>query len=257
MRKLFLLFLLGVTALTAEKPFYPNFSDNMLYTYDERKLTVNYLLPLKSPIKPILDKLFATRVTLNMQTLNAAGFRVIASRPRSYVKVVSHPSLKGYILKLHLDNLLKRKSGVPGWKWFVYRAKGAKNIAKVIEREHLNLVAVPKKWIYPLPPKFPAVATQHEQKHSVLVAERMPLVPKWRNKLLWQTALTKEHLRQLYIVLRNASSIRPRPDNVWFMPDGRLALIDTEYADKKPDYTSIRPYLKPELLDYWDALVGE
>lgn len=232
---------------------YPHFSDNRLLGKKEKSATAPYLLPLDFPFKNVIDLLFATRVTQDIDSLTSAGFQVIAAQPRSFIHVVKHPAVPGYVFKIYLDSVLKEKEDIPGWKWFIYRCRGAEAIAKLIAKKKMTHLTVPKKWIYPLP-EYPNVPQGYNQKHTILIAEEMPLVPMDINLALWNSALTKEHLKELYKVISKLASVRPRPDNVWFLPDGRLALIDTEYSNRKPDLGTIRSFLTPELKNYWDSL---
>jgi hypothetical protein len=220
----------------------------------EKKFTQPYLLPEDSPILPVLDALFANRVTLDLNTLTDAGFEIISSRPRSFVQVARHSALPGYVFKIYLDSLHEVKDNIPGWKWLVYRCKGAEKIRKLIIKNNLTHVAVPRKWIYQLP-EYPLVPPGYDQKPTILIAEEMPILPDDINNAMWQTDLTKEHLKEIYFIISRASSVRPRPDNICFMADGRLALIDTEYSFKSPDLGTIRSFLRPDLLAYWDKLV--
>lgn len=235
---------------------YPHFDDNPLFGIKEKRATRRYLLPRHHPLAPILEQLFMSRVTLDRESLVAAGFHVMASQPRSLIQVVTHPLLPRYVIKLYFDTTLGVKWGIPGWKWFIYRCRGARKVKRVIERHHLKYFVVPDKWIYPLPapvgvPNDPI----YDFKHTILIADEMPLVPKAENKRLWKEAITEEHLVELMTILSYASSIRSRPDNMHFLPDGRIALIDTEYANKSPDFLSIRAYLSPKMLAFWDLLV--
>ena len=235
---------------------YPEFDNNPIFSSHERQLTRRYLLPLTFSLKPVLDAIFSTRVTLDQDTLRSAGFQILHKQPRSFIIVAKHPLVPGYLFKIYLDDLLVLKNNRPGWKWFVYRCKGARRIAKVIHKYKIKHFIVAHKWIYPLP-EYPAppAAPQYDQKHTVLIVEEMPLLPKQENKYLWLNQVNEEFLDELYTILKHASSIRSRPDNMNFMPDGRIAIIDTEYPNKNPDYESIKKYLSPEMLAYWEHLI--
>lgn len=234
-----------------------SFKNNPYISKKEKSAIKPYLLPDSHPIKPILDSLFsASRVTLNSTTLRNAGFTILHSRKRSFIKVVNHPLMPGYLFKLYLDDELRLKHGRQGWKWFSYRCQGARTIAKLIKKEKIKHFTVAKKWIYALPaePAMPALPG-HSRKNCILVAEDMQLVSKEENLAIWKNGITKKHLVELYDIISYAPGRSYRPDNIPYTKNGKFAFIDTEYPDHKPDYNSIRPYLSPDMLSYWDQLV--
>lgn len=234
---------------------YKDFDDNPIFSSSERNSTRPYLIPQDHPIYPILSQLFATRVTENTQTFEAAGFQILSVRSGSMIKVARHPLLPGYIIKVYLDDHVKLKENIPDWQWFVYRCQGAKRVANVIEKHHIKHFTVPKKWLFPLPGStIPPADPTYIRKHTVLIAEEMPLIPSDENFHLWKQAITKDYLQELYIILTEASSVRSRPDNIHFLPDGRMAIIDTEYPFKKADKKTMIEYLSPEMQKYWKDL---
>lgn len=235
---------------------YPNFHDNSLFSSTEKKLTKPYLLPLEHPAKQLLDTLFKTRVSQDSVSLESAGFIHLTTRTSSFVDIIIHPLLPNYVIKLYRDDQLQSKQDIPSWRWLVYRCEGAKKVAKVIEKYELNYFVVPKKWIYPLPKKpAPPNDPAYQQKHSILIADWMPLINFEENLRMWKEEITKEHLDELFLILTKASSVRSRPDNIHFMPNGQLAIVETEYPFKRPDLTSIRDFLSDEMREYWDELI--
>lgn len=216
-----------------------------------------FLLPSTHAIKPALDAIFgASRATVYDETLRAAGFEIKFLQPRSYIRVVCHPLLPGFLLKLYLDSDKRKKKGIPGWKWLVNRCEGAQKIRETIAKSHVKLFLVPKKWIYALPlSPPPPTGPQFDPKPVILVVQEMNLVSYAENKVAWKTKITRKHLEELYLIISQSGGSSYRPDNIAYTQDGTFAFIDTEYPDHKPDYHSIRPYLNDGTRGYWDKLV--
>lgn len=220
------------------------------------KLFKKFLIPKNHPLKPTLDALFTLRrPTLDINTLQEAGFGIIARQPRSFIVVADHPLLPGVLLKLYTDNELRIKKGVQGIDWFIYRCIGAKRIRRAIKSEKIKTVVVPRKWLYKLPSKdLVPNDGNYVAKPALLVVERMNLVSEEENKYLWKTAITEQHLVDLYTIIVSCSSVLPRPDNIHWTIEGKLAIIDTEYPKRKPVLSTIRHYLNPEMKKVWDDL---
>lgn len=222
-----------------------------------KKAVTPFLIPEDHPIKPFLDRIFSmTRVTISDDTIVAAGFNILVTKPRSHIRLLQHPELDPYLLKVTVDSNTEIKNGYPDWYWFVNRCRGADRIAQIIKINKLKHFVVPKKWLYVLPahPDTPQ-GPNYERKLVVLVVENMQLIEKSANKAKWKTAITKEILKELYEVMKYGGGSAWRPDNVWFTTSGKLALIDTEYPGKEADRKTITKYLSPEMQKYWTHLV--
>lgn len=233
----------------------PSFDDHPFFSKNELIATRPFLLPLDSPLKSIVDSLFTQRNTLNQDSFQTAGFEILHKQPRSFIVVASHPAVPHYLFKVYFDDELRMKSNKESWRWLILRCQGAKKVSSVIKKYNLQHFVVPHKWIYPLPVgNAPLHEPIYHPKHTLLIVERMNLIPKEDNLYAWTQTITTAHLDELYLILTHGASIRSRPDNMHFTSDGRIALVDTEYPDKKPDYKSIRPYLSEEMRAYWDEL---
>lgn len=245
---------LALIFVSASKADYKELKENPYVSSDERHAVKEGLMPREHPIRPILDALFSdTRVTATKGSLKKAGFRILKSQPRSFILVVKHPSLPGYLIKLHLDSEIRLKRGHPGWYWFAKRVYGAKQIARCIKKNHLRHFKVPGKWLYPLP-VYPLHQPGSDRKNVILVVEDMRLLPKEENVNAWKTLITPKHLDELYIILKKCGGSSLRPSNIPFSRDGKIAFIDTEYPDTKPRYNEIRPHLSRPMQAYWDKL---
>lgn len=243
---------------TPASVIYPNFDDNPFISEKMRGKIFSYLLPLDHCIKQNLDDIFLEiRATKNLESFYQAGFDVISIRPNSFILVAGHSALPNHLVKVYLDNEGRLKRGLEGWKWFLKRCKGAEQIRKVIERKDLKHFVVPQKWIYPLPinPSPPANEPVYLRKEVILVVEKMDLVSYEENLEAWRTKITYRHLEEFYAIISRANGSSYRPDNVAFTKQEKFAFIDTEYPTNYPDYQSIKPYLSPEMLIYWEVLI--
>lgn len=217
-----------------------------------------YIIPNNHPKKRVLDALFASRVTLNAQTLAQAGFNTISVRPRSYIRVISHPALPNYLIKCNLDSEIREKHGKSSWFWLVRRCEGVQQVQNVIDRKKIKHFVAAKKWIYPLPAEpAPPRNGLFRRHYAVLLVTDMQLAPEKKNYYAWRHYITKEHLRELYTIISRAKGSSYRPDNIAYTIHDQFAFIDTEYPQRKPDYDSIRKYLNPEMRKYWDRLVKQ
>lgn len=216
-----------------------------------------YLLPFEHPARPNLDLIFQTsRATFNKDSLKNAGFNILYSQPRSFIKVVEHAYLPNYLLKLYIDIDSRKKNNKPGWTWFVRRCEGAEKIRKILKKYNVLYFSVPHKWIYPLPiDPPPPQDVPVERQIVVLLVDDMHLAPKEENLAAWKTRITKKHLDELYLIISLGNGSSYRADNVPLTKGGKFAFIDTEYPHRPPNFATIRPYLSTKMRAYWDSLV--
>ncbi len=220
-----------------------------------RKKIKPYLLPPSHPTKKILDSLFLNqRPTRNSETLAAAGFKTLYVKPRSYVRVVKHPLLEGYLMKIYLDSEERKKQGKPGWEWLVNRCRGADRVRNAIKKVRSEYYQVPGKWLYLLSPDSSPSAKGHEQQPVILIVEDMNICSERESKFAWRTQIRKKHLRELHSIITLAGGSSYRPDNICLSKNGKFSFIDTEYPHTHSDYGTIRPYLSEEMKVYWDTL---
>ena len=85
----------------------------------------------------------------------------------------------------------------------------------------------------------------------------MQLIPSKENYNNWRKKITKKHLDELYLIISHGNGSSYRPDNVHFTYNNTIAFIDTEYPDRKPNFSSIRPYLSDGMKNYWDKLISQ
>lgn len=244
-------------ALRKQTTATPSLSGNKAIPDKAKKKMRPYVIPSNHPMKEKLDAIFtASRATLNETSFAQAGFTTICARPRTFIKVASHPLLPSYLVKVNLDSELRQKQGKESWKWLVERCKGAEKIRHIIHSRQIKHFVVADKWIYPLPEKpAPIVSPAYTRHLAILLVTDMNLTDREDNLYAWLHNITEEHLDELYTIISYAKGSSYRPDNISYTKNGQFAFIDTEYPSKGPDYKSIRHFLNSNMVAYWDRLV--
>lgn len=235
----------------------PNLEKNPYISAEAKKAMKPYLISLEHPMRVVLDSIFLKkRATVDKYAFHKAGFKVIAEGPRSYILVARHRNLPGYLVKAHLDTELNKKYRKESWEWLVRRCEGASKIREIIQKRNIRYFVVAEKWLYCFPPEPSPPHDHHHTRHlALLLVTDMELVSKKRNYHAWTHYITKEHLDELYIIISRAKGSSYRPDNIAYTQHDQFAFIDTEYPTRGPDFRSIRLFLSPEMLEYWDKLV--
>jgi hypothetical protein len=237
---------------------YPNFQDNPYLNDKMREMMAPYLLPVDHPFKDRLDSIFSqSRVTQNATTLVNAGFSIIAGpMPVSFIVVARHPEIPGYVFKIYLDEEVRSRPDIAHWRSLTTRCAGAKGIRKIIQREKIRHFAVPDKWLYVLPfYHFSSVANPQ----PVIVMET-DMEPQGLQvtKAKWKTAVTREHLDELYAILKhgyggNGTTILS--NNVPFTKQGKFAFTDTESPKTTVNLKRIASFLSKDMARYWKSLL--
>jgi len=230
---------------------------NQVLSHSAKKKMRPYLIPEHHPLRETMDTIFKTaRVTQNESSYQAAGFKTLCERPRTFVRVASHPALPGHLVKLYLDTELRKKRHKESWEWLVKRCEGAEKVRNVIRKRHIKHFVVPDKWIYPLPDHPLPPANIHYTRHlAVLLVTDMQLASSKENYYAWSHSVTEEQLDELYDIITYAKGSSYRPDNICYTKKKQYAFIDTEYPSRGPDYRSIRGYLSASKRRYWDDLI--
>lgn len=216
-----------------------------------------YLLPPDHPAKETLDTIFSKkRASLNIKSMEKAGFDVTKPRQWTHLVLARHPKLKGYIIKLYLDAQRCHKN-LPDHYFWVKRLEGVHKIGEMIATYNWShQFNTPKKWIYPLPSE-PKVSKGYHRKRFILIEEDMNLCKKEENTARWKGPLvTSELLDDLYVILEQLGlKDCAKPDNIPFSTDGRIAFIDTQTHNAYPvTYSKLTSYLAPKMARHWKAL---
>ena len=234
-------------------PDYPNFSDNPRFTEHMRRRIAPYLLPLDSPLKPILDEIFAhPGVIKNTGSLQRAGFRILFLQERSFIVVAKHPKVQGYLFKIYLDSKNIHKDGMAGWELLTTRCVVARKIKTIIHRNKLRHFTVADKWLYPLPlPK-----RRHVRAESVvLLAKDMQIYNRQASKRVWTTCATYRILKELYTVLGRGYGSAFLSGNIPYTKSGKFAFIDTEYNKRQIPLRKAKFFLSPLMQNCWDHII--
>lgn len=230
---------------------YPNFVDNPCITKDMKSRMKPYLLPLDHPAKPILDLLFSKPgVTESLKSLTARGFITVSERPFSYVVVMKHPALPGYLLKIYPNSETRIKLRREGWEWLVARCVGAERVRNIIKEKKLKHFNVPDKWLYPLP-----LAAGNCRNPVVLLVTEMALTSQEETDYIWKNKVTREQLDELYHVLRVGGASCHVAWNIPATKDGKFSCIDTEHPERRPHFEAVNQYLSEDMSKYWDKIV--
>ncbi|MGA8164173.1 MAG: hypothetical protein WB791_03995 [Waddliaceae bacterium] len=219
---------------------------------------VPYFLPEDHPIKGHLDEIFSqARVILSIPSMEKAEFLHPKPRKWTHLIVTKHPDIPGYIFKVYLDAQRYHKKK-PEYVHWLERIQGASKIQNEIDRRHWqHLFKVPKKWIYPLP-LHPSPPKEFIRKDFILVEEDMNIYDEGENYQKWKSSwITVEKLEALYTLLEKLGLHDcPKPDNIPFSKDGKIAFVDTQTLNKWPVlYHKLTPYLSPSLKFYWKNLL--
>jgi len=227
-------------------------------TQEMKKRLFPYLIQKNHPMKSKLDLLFTKRrITKNKSEFLKAGFKILDQRPRSYVVVARHESLKSHLIKCYFDTEYREKWDRPSWKWLANRCEGAAKIKKIINEFEIKHFDVANKWIYILPLlDGMQVSKESYLRHpALLLVTDMKLVPEKENLHAWKRLITKEILRELYVIITLANGSSYRADNIAYSESGKFCFIDCEYPSQKPNYQKIVPFLSSEMKAYWNSLV--
>lgn len=233
-------------------PNYPNFSQNPCFSQTMRRLMAPYLLPLDHPIKSVLDEIFSrSRVISNEDTLHKAGFRLLFSQKRSFIRVVSHPRLPGYLLKIYLDSEQRIMEGPAGWKRLAGRCVVAKAIKEIIKKNHVRSFVVADKWLYPLP--APKVWDSSKQP-VVLVVKNMNICNKNQSANAWKNRVSLSTVEELNTIFNHGYGSALLPVNLPYTKNHKFAFIDTEFKTRKLPVEHVERYLSSKMWRYWNEV---
>jgi hypothetical protein len=212
-----------------------------------------FIMPDNHPAKSALDDIFSRfRPLASASAISKAGFSVVSERP-STMRVLSHPSLDGYLVKLYPLN--EKNNYYRSMLWAVKRCLGAENIRKVIKQQNLKHISVPKKWIYYVPDR-PALESQGIKNYVALLVERMDVVPKKESRAAWLNA-SSEVIEELYQILSRGYSSCYLPGNIPYTYQGKFSCLDTENPERQLNYGHVKKHLSPSMQRYWDKLVRQ
>lgn len=207
-------------------PEYPNFSNNPRITEHMQRRMAPYLLPLDSPLKPILDEIFVHEgIIKNVRSLRQAGFSILFLQKRSFIVVAKHPKVQGYLFKIYLDTKGVSKDDMVGWELLTTRCIVAQKIKTIIRKNKIRRFTVADKWLYPLPP----VKQRGRAEPVILLVKDMRIYNRGDSRRIWRSKVTRKDLKELYAVLGRGYGSAFLHGNVPYTKSGKFAFIDTEY----------------------------
>lgn len=204
----------------------------------------SYLLAEQDPLQEILDALFISpKVLSSKKELEKMGFEIIEIRHPSFF-IAKHPLLPRYVVKAHLNS--STRSQEDRWNNLLNRCYGAEAIEKIIAFHKLRYFVVPKKKIYVTRDGDP-----------ILLATYIELASKADSKYAWKTIAKKEHIQELYQILRHGYGSSKLPENLSFTKKGTFACIDTEKPPREDIPMHTKKHLSKKMQRYFQKLVME
>ena len=228
---------------------YPQLEKNPYLTKTMKQKITLYLLPENHPIRPTLDTLFAKIQTIeNLETLIQNHFTILSVQEKSHVVVAKHPQLKGFLFKIYRNSLPNGRNHTIGWESLVLRCKHQRKVKHLLLKKEIRYFEVPEKWLYPL-----HVSRKTDQP-IVLIATDMDLTSHEESIHAWKTKITKNHLSELYLILKKGYSSVHVTYNIPYTKRGTFALIDLEKPRKSHKLHRIERFLSDENQYYWQLI---
>lgn len=212
-----------------------------------------YLLPSRHSLKPIMDSLFSSRSVIQDEaSLTRAGFKTFRAQKTSGIRLITHPRLKGYIIKLYLDSQEHHRKAYCQQDWLIQRCRGAARLRELIRKYHFDRFVVPDKWLYEVP-------SQLEGEHTyVLIATKINIVDHKATRKAWRNNVRKRDLRALFMLMKNGGASGALVLNTPYTKSGKFAFIDTEYPDRifsREKLEKVAKFFSSENQKYWIELI--
>lgn len=212
-----------------------------------------YLLEESHALKPILDNIFKKNIAIQSDDeLIKARFSIISPRPEG-MRVVSHPKLKGYLLKLF--PFQEQKDDSRDITWAVERCKSARTLRNLVAENDMKYFAIPNKWIYLLP-NHKKLKAEGYKNYAILVVDDMKITSVSESKKAWKNVDSKEAIDELYSILTIGSSSKLAENIPYSRSYKKFTCIDTERPRKKPPSATVKAYLSPTMAAYWEELMN-
>jgi len=211
-----------------------------------------YLMEDSHPLKSVLDTIFKNNTAIQSDAaLEKAEFTIVSPRSEG-MRVVSHPELKGYLLKLFPFKEQKDDSRTIAWA--VERSKNARLLRQHVTNNNMKHFLVPLKWIYFLP-NYQELQDQGYNNYAVLVVEDMKITSTHDSRAAWRNVDSKETIAELFSILTFGYSSSNLPSNIPYSKSyKKFTCIDTEKPHKKARYESAKRHFSERMADYWDKL---
>jgi hypothetical protein len=236
----------------ANEYYYPNFADNPYLTKRMQRCIRPYLLPSDHPARAAMDQIFAKPgVIRNTKTVKAAGFTIFHSQKKSFIRVLKHPLLNGYLLKVYLDTERNVPKGSPGWKRLTMRCIVAEKIKSIIAKHKIQNFIVADKWVYPLPQKK---GKRRTIQPVVLLVKDMQIYGTRGAKQAWKKAGYRT-ARELFTIFHRGYGSAFLAGNLPYTRSGKFAFIDTEFGKRDIPMIHLQRYFSSKVRGYWQKLL--
>lgn len=167
------------------------------------------------PILPLLGELFTDpKMFESYARFEKAGFALVEHSPHK-IMTGGHKKARGYLFKKYNDDKPSKKQLCN----YMHRLEGARLLDAFISAHGFSRVVVPRKWLYELPPSFPA--------RYLVVAEKVDLVSRDATERAY-ARIGKEQLEELATILYYFRGLNSTAQNLPYTEDGKIAFIDTE-----------------------------
>lgn len=214
-----------------------------------------FALPEESPELLALDKIFSVKgVLTSVESLEAAGFKIICHRKNRGLIVAKHLFLKGYLLKLYLDT----DQHLEGKRW-LKRAQGSVAVRNVLAeyKSYAKYLKAPRKWIYKIAKLKRGESTgENSPKKYVLLVDDMKIVDEATNLRLYQENIPYKVLDALFHVIKKSGYSDSHAANLPFCRDGKIAFIDTEFPKWPVHPQWLTKVFNPDRKLYWESLIA-
>lgn len=218
-----------------------------------------YFLPVDHPLQKKLAKIFtkSKRPIFSLATLRMSGFEYLGGNLQTTIKVLRHPDLKGYVIKVFLDD-----SWFPNdWYNFWKRCRGAEAVRQaILAHGWEDEFEAPQKWIYELPEPKKRLPAEVNQKYFILIAKDAKIASYEENKILWKSsAISEEKLIKLHTLMKETGLVDSvYIDNIPFTKNGKIAFVDTEHFHRWPiPYYKLLPFLNTNKKDFWFSITSQ
>jgi hypothetical protein len=157
---------------------------------------------------------------------DAAGFQVLNRSSNGKIMVACHPSVGGLLFKKYTGAVSQKDQR----KNYECRLEGARHLRSFVDVRGLSRIVVPRKWIVELPREF-------SSEETLLIVEHLEVLGSEQTVAAYQH-IDAELLKELCTVLFHFRGMDSNANNLPFLADGRIGLVDTEHWDRgtRKDY---------------------
>lgn len=197
-----------------------------------RREVADFLLPADHSAKPLLDRICQSPLDFfDGAALERAGFQSADRRCRQvseYFMVFSHPEVPHYLFKAYRpigDDPGRARHHLTA---YLTRARNAREMKRYVEERGFSYIAVPNKWLYPLPSQF--ATPELPFGHYLMVVDRLSFLSNQESRQFYQT-IPEQAMRELVEIWFDHPRFEGGLYNVPVTEEGKIAIIDTERCE--------------------------